>query len=187
MALPSKASFWKVRGIPRVRIRDVRSASKWFQSKADHQISDNIKAEKAFGGKRQVTGMPQIGSMYLYGYHAKWDKTLPTWDKFPLCFIFDIKGPHFWGLNFHYLPIPLRYQLGAALMETYVRSKGNKRDYLKLSYPIIQGVAKAKLYEPATKQYLFTQLKTKFSYIHPDEWAYAVAMPVQRFVRGKPY
>lgn len=187
MALPSKASFWKVRGIPRTRIRDVKDASKWFKSKADHELSDIARADTVFGGKRSTSGMPQIGSMYLWPYFAKWDKQLPTWDRFPLGFIFDIRGKHFWALNFHYLPYNQRYMLGAALMKAYVRSKGNKRDYLKITYPIIQSVAKSKLYEPATKQYLFTQMRGKFSYIHPDEWAYATQMPVQRFVRGNPY
>ena len=187
MALPSKKSFWTTRGIPRTRIRDVKDASKWFNSRADHEMSDLVDAGKAFGGKRQKSGIPQIGSMYLWGYHAKWDKQLPTWDRFPLGFVFDMKGPHFWALNFHYLPIPQRYQLGAALMKQYKKHSGNTRDYLNISYSIIQNVAKARLYETATKQYLFSQMRTKFSYIHPDEWAMAVRIPVQSFVRGKPY
>lgn len=187
MALPSKGSFWTTRGIPRTRIRDVNDAGKWFLSKADHEMSDLAKAETVFGGKRQQSGFPQIGSMYLWGYHAKWDKDLPTWDKFPLGFVFDIKGPHFWALNFHYLPYELRYKLGAALMKLYVQKKGNQRDYLRLSYTLIGQVARSKLFEPCTKQYLFSQMRTKFNYIHPDEWAMATKMPVQSFVRGTPY
>jgi len=187
MALPSKDSFWKVRGIPRTRLKDVRDANKWFLSKADHELSDVAEPETVFGGKRRQSNMPQIGSMYLWGYWAKWDKQLPTWDRFPLGFVFDIKGPHFWALNFHYLPPPMRYQLGAALMKARIKSKGRKEDYLKLSYPIIKSVAKAKLYDPCVKQYLFTQMRSKFHYIHPDEWAYATQMNVEKWRSGKPY
>lgn len=187
MALPSKNSFWAVRGIPRIRIRDVKSAQRWFTSKADHELSDVAKGDKVFGGKRLQSKMPNIGSMYLYGYHAKWDKKLPTWDKFPLTFVLNVYNNGWLGLNFHYLPVPLRYRLGAALMKAYVQGKGNQRDYLKISYPILQNVAKSSLYEPCIKRYLFSQQRTKFHYIHPDEWAYAVAVPVQKFVRGNPY
>lgn len=187
MALPSKKSFWSTRAVPRVSIRDVKDASKWFKSKADHEISDLLDADKVFKGPRQKLAMPKIGHMYMWPYWAKWDKNLPTWDKFPLGFVFDIKGPHFWALNFHYLPPNQRYALGAALMSQYQKHKGNTRDYVKISYPIIASVAKSKLFEPCVKQYLFSQMRGKFSLIHHDEWAYAVKMPVEKWVRGKPY
>lgn len=187
MALPSKKSFWSTRGVPRTSIRDVKDASKWFHSRADHEMSDLVTADKQFKGKRRQMGMPRIGHMYLWPYWAKHDKTLPTWDRFPLGFVFDITKKHFWALNFHYLPVSQRYQLGSALMKQYQKHSGNTRDYVKISYPIIKSVAKSKLYEPCVKQYLFTQLQGKFSLIHPDEWAMAVRMPVEKWRRGRPY
>ena len=187
MALPNKSGFWKNRTFPRTRIKDVKDANRWFLSKADHELSDVAEPEKVWGGKRRQAAMPQIGSMYLWKYWAKWDKSLPTWDMFPMGFVFDIKGPHFWALNFHYLPKPARYQLGAALMKARVRANGRKEDYLKLSYPIIKSVAKAKYFEPATKQYLFTQMRSKFHFIHPDEWALATQLGIEKWRSGKPY
>lgn len=187
MALPNKAGFWKNRTFPRTRLKDVSAANKWFLSKADHELSDIADPDTVWGGRRRQSNLPQIGSMYMWRYKAKHDKTLPTWDMFPLGFIFDMKGPHFWGLNFHYLPPQQRYQLGAALMKARVRAKGRKNDYLKLSFSIIQNVAKAKLYEPCVKQYLFKQMGTKFHYIEPDEWALATQLGIERWKRGKPY
>lgn len=185
--LPTGKKFWLNKHIPRVSIRDVKSASAWFKSKADHEMSGIAKKERRVGGPRKQVVLPQPGSMYMWGYWAKWDATLPTWDKFPMGFIFKRKGIHFWGLNFHYLPPEKRYQLGAALMKQYVEAKGNSRDYLKLSWPLIQAVAKSKLYEPCVKQYLFGQMQTPFSVIEPDEWAMAVQLPIARWRHGKPY
>ena len=186
MKVTGKA-FWNQRHIPRIGIRDVRSAAVWFKSRADHEVSAIAKKERRIAGTRQQVSMPRVGSLYLWGYWAKWDEKLPTWDKFPLGFVFKRKGPHFWGLNFHYLPISQRYLLGSALMKAYVQGKGRQRDYLRLSWPIIQSVARAKLYEPAVKQYLFSQLRTPFSLVTPDEWAMSVALPIARWRHGKPY
>ena len=188
MAIPSKDSFWTTRGIPRIGVRDVSDAARWFASKVDHEMSDL--AINPFKGPRLESGMlrqDNIGSMYVYGYYAKWDKKLPTWDKFPLCFILNVYKDGFLGLNFHYLPIFQRYLLGSELMKNYAKRHGNRRDYVRLSYPILQSIASSSYYEPCIKRYLYKQMRTPFKYVHPDEWAMAVAVPVQRFVRGNPY
>jgi hypothetical protein len=186
MGLPNKQGFWSTNVKPRTRLRDVRAANKWFLSKADRELSDISEPEKIWGGARRKTSMPQIGSMYMWKYWAKHDKTLPTWDRYPVGFVFKIQGPHFWALNFHYLNPVDRFQLGAALMKVMVKAKGNKTEYLKLSWAVITQVAKHSHYEPAAKMYRFDQMQSKHLYIRPDEWAIAVTLGLEKWRKGKP-
>ena len=92
------------------------------------------------------------------------------------------------GLNMHYLPLPQRYALMAALMKTAKPAKQIwEKERMIISYNILQGVARSKLYEPTIKRYLYSQVRSNFSYIEPDEWRIALAMPLQKFVGGLPY
>jgi hypothetical protein len=187
MALPSKNSFWKVNALPRLRQRDARDAVRWFKSKADAEMSDVAKASKQFGANRKKLQKPQIGEMYLYKYWAKWDKTLPTWDQHPLCIPFEYTKNGFMGMNMHYLPVPQRYALMATLMQVATKAKGRQDERLIISHKIIKGLAKVSLYEPTVHRYLWSQLRSPFLYITPDEWRIALAMPVQKWKRGRPY
>lgn len=181
--------FWTKKQFPRLRQRDAMDAVKWFKSRVDAEMSPNRKlpADKR-KWKRKIHQSPQIGNMYIYKYEAKWDKELPTWDRFPLMMVIGKYKDGWLGLNFHYLPLPQRYALMAALMKTVKPANQIwEKERLKLSYEILQGVARSKLFEPTIKRYLFTQVRSPFSYIDPDEWRIALAMPIQKFVRGKPY
>ena len=73
--------FWTRKQFPRLRQRDAIDAQKWFKSRVDAEMSPNRKLptdKRAL--KRKIHQSPQIGSMYIYKYEAKWDKQLPTWD-----------------------------------------------------------------------------------------------------------
>jgi hypothetical protein len=187
MAKPAIKTFWANQAIPRISIKDVEDSSKWFKSRIDHEISSVARPARRIGNKRKKVMKPAIGSMYLWHYDAKHAATLPTWDRFPLGFVFKMTGKHFWALNFHYLPVDKRYLLGAALMKAHVRTEGRERDYLKLSWGIIQSAAKAKLFEPCVKQYLYSQMESPFSLIMPDEWALATSLKLEKWANGKPY
>lgn len=181
--------FWTQKSFPRLRMRDAKNATAWFKSRIDAEMSPNRKLpDDKRKWKRKIHQSPQIGNMYMYAYHAKTDKQLPTWDKFPMMMVINKYKDGWLGINFHYLPLPQRYALMAAMMKVVKPvSQIWEKERLKISYGILQGVAKSKLYEPTIKRYLYGQVRSPFSYIDPDEWRIALAMPTQKFVRGKPY
>jgi len=74
-----------------------------------------------------------------------------------------------------------------ALLTIQTKAKGRERQRLALSYSVLKTVASAKLYEPALKNYLFSQLKSPFNYIEPEEYRIALTVPVQKWRRGRPY
>jgi hypothetical protein len=181
-------AFWTTKSYPRLRMRDAKDATRWFRSKIDAEMSPNRKIPAGRASKRKVHQNPQIGNMYIYKYEAKWDKQLPTWDRFPLDMVIGKYPDGILSLNFHYLPLPQRYALMASLMKLVKPANQIwEKERLKITYAILQGVAKSKLFEPAIKRKLYGQVRSNFSFVEPDEWRMALAMPIQKFVRGKPY
>jgi hypothetical protein len=181
-------NFWTQKRFPRLRIRDSKDAIRWFRSKVDSIESPNRKPVEGRRGKRRIHQNPLVGHLYLYKYEAKWDRILPTWDRFPLCLVINKYADGFLGINFHYLPLPQRYSLMAALFKT-MKPASNIWEYEKLdvTYGILQAVAQSKLYEPCVKRYLYSQMRSPWSVVDLDEAKMALAMPLQSFVRGRPY
>ena len=122
------------------------------------------------------------GEMYLYHYDAKHKDTLPYWDRFPMVFPFKVESNRFWGLNLHYLPLKERAMLMDALYTLSSNSRYDETTRLKMSYEVLNGASKFRLFKPCIKQYLYSQVVSNFLYIYPSEWDMALFLPVERFV-----
>ena len=66
-------------------------------------------------GKR--SNKPFYGRMNMFFYDTKYKKTLPYYDTFPLVLPLEFYSDGFLGINFHYLPIPLRIKLLDGLVD----------------------------------------------------------------------
>ena len=74
----------------------------------------------------------------------------------------------FLGINFHYLPIPLRMKLFETL---------EKKDF-KGDYRALKNIREIK---PTIKHYLRSQMASKFLRLDEEEYAPAIFLPVQDF------
>lgn len=132
----------------------------------------------------RLTNSPDIGSMYMYMYDPKGKDTLPYYDKFPLIFPFRIESDSFWGINLHYLPLPLRAKLMDALYDLKSNTRYDESTKLNLSYEILKSAAKYRYFKPCVKQYLFKQMQSNFIYVYPSEWDVALFLPLERFAKA---
>jgi hypothetical protein len=122
--------------------------------------------------------------MYMYIYDPKFKDTLPFYDRFPLIFPFKVEADRFWGINFHYLPPPLRAKLMDSLYDVANNQRYDETTKLKINYQILNSASKFRYFKPCIKQYLFTQMKSKFVYIYPSEWDIALFLPAERFTKA---
>jgi len=113
---------------------------------------------------------------------AKGRKTLPYYDRLPLIFPFKMVKGGFYGLNMHYLPLPLRAKLMDALYETTNNKAYDETTKLKINYQILSKAAKFEPFKPCVKRYLTSQVQSKFMYVYPSEWDIALFLPTERFV-----
>lgn len=132
----------------------------------------------------RLTRRIRPGNLYMYFYDAKTKDELPFWDRFPMVFPFRVQSDRFWAINLHYLPLPYRAKLMDALYGTRTNSRYDDTTKLRISYQILKSAAKFRYFEPCVKQYLYTQMKSQFFYIEPEEWDVALFLPLERFQKA---
>jgi hypothetical protein len=125
------------------------------------------------------------GSMYMFFYDAKYRKTLPYWDAFPLIIAVGPAEKGFYGMNLHYLPIPLRAKFLDELMNITNNKKYDETTKFKVSYEFLNRAAKFKYFKPCFKHYLTAQVEGNLAYVPPPEWEIATFLPTAQFQGNK--
>lgn len=160
-----------------------RTAREWYRDSAKNV--SNVNERKLLRGEPdRLTSRPMIGSMYMFYYDAKHKDTLPYWDRFPLIFPYKMVKGGFYGLNLHYLPLPLRARLMNGLYETTQNTRYDESTRLKINYQMLNGASRFKGFRPCVKHYLNSQLKSRFMYVYPSEWDIALFLPTERFQKA---
>ena len=135
---------------------------------------------KEFGTPRRLdllrdgrrSGSPSFGQLNMFVYGPKNILTLPYYDTFPLVMPIGGISGGFLGINFHYLPIPLRMRL----LDKVVNFPND------VNY---QGLKRISLLKPTIKKYLNGFVKSEFRIIQPDEFVVASLLPVQNFKKAQ--
>lgn len=162
---------------PFARTKAAARALAWYE--------DLVKKGK--GGKytlkersRQVI---QIGTMYTFHYDPKTKDKLPFYDTNPLVFPIEHYSDGFLGINLHYLPPQQRARLMDTLHSISTDQRYNEKTKLGISYSVLKGMAKARAFEPCVKRYLYSHVRSPFVQLYAPEWAIAVLLPTQKFVK----
>lgn len=160
----------------------------WFQSQVRDLRSVSVKTpQNLMRGDQETKGTRILpGTMIMYIYDPKHKETLPYYDNFPLCLPFKLVPGGFYSLNLHYLPYNLRALLLDRLMQFKTNTTLDEKTRLKFSWQLIDGVSKFAAAKPCVKHYLYDHVKTPFKAVHPQDWATAILLPVEKFVGASP-
>ena len=150
------------------------------------------------GNLRTKNQGPFLGEMNMFMYDAKFKKTLPYWDRFPLVIpIYDRTlhyEPHaeFMGINFHYLSVPLRVVLLNKLVGLYVKNSVIDEDGLELinkklsnSKYFSELILKSPTVLPCIKHYLNPYITSNIRRIKASEFIIACLLPLEDFKSQK--
>ena len=124
---------------------------------------------------------PFFGRLNMFFYDPKLKKTLPYYDRFPLVLPLENYNDGFLGINFHYLPIPLRIKLLDRVVDFSNNTKFDESTRLNVSYNNLKSI---KLIRPTIKRYLAGKVKSRFRRIDADEFTIATLLPVARFSKA---
>ncbi len=169
-------------------IRSTLEAIDWFKETV-HNLESYKKsslAKEYREKKKEITEITdtndrfEVGKMYLFHYNPKGVKTLPYYDTFPLIILMGMERGHFYGINFHYLPVEVRMILLSNLLTKSV-FKGGELERLRVSYDIVKNVTTMKAFKPCFKQYLMSHVKGSIKLIQPSDWGFAAALPIEVF------
>lgn len=161
------------------RTQDARD---WFRETAK-KISRLNERELMRGDTSRLTNKTIIGSMYMYYYDPKYKEELEYYDRFPLVFPFRRVPGGFYGLNLHYLPLPLRARLMDGLYDYANNSRYDESTKIKMNFSLLQSVSKLKFFAPCVKHYLDEHVRSRFMYVYPSEWDVALFLPTERFAK----
>ena len=87
----------------------------------------------------------------------------------------------FLGINFHYLPIPLRVKLLDRLVDFSNNTAFDESTRLVVDYQKLKSI---QLIKPTIQKSLAGQTKSQFRRIDADEFTIATLLPVQRFKKA---
>jgi hypothetical protein len=130
-------------------------------------------------GKR--ASRPFFGRLNMFFYDPKHKKKLPYYDTFPLVLPIERYPDGFLGINFHYLPIPLRVRLLDRLVDFSNNEEFDETTTIDADYARLKNI---NLIKPTIHRYLAGQTKSDFRRIDADEFTVAVLLPVQRFKKA---
>lgn len=156
----------------------------WFRQQATLLRKEGITPQRVYQNSGTYIGSIRPGNLYMFFYDPKTKDKLPYYDRFPMVFPFSKTENGFIGLNLHYLSYRFRIILLDNLLK-FKNSKGlDETTRLKLSWNLIQGIAKHSLAQPCVKSYLSDHMMTQLKIITPTEWTSALMMPVESFAKA---
>lgn len=138
----------------------------WYKKKVA-DLSNRISAARLMRSGK-LKNAPSFNKLHFFRYDPKLKAVLPYYDTFPLVMPIQSAPGGFLGINFHYLPIPLRMRL----LET-LDKRGFRGDYRKL-----KNIREIK---PTLKHYLRRQFVSGFLELEEDDYAPSIFMPVAQF------
>ena len=138
----------------------------WYKKKVA-DLSNRISAARLMRSGK-LKNAPSFNKLHFFRYDPKLKAVLPYYDTFPLVMPIQSAPGGFLGINFHYLPIPLRMRL----LET-LDKRGFRGNYSKL-----KNIREIK---PTLKHYLRRQFVSGFLELEEDDYAPSIFMPVAQF------
>lgn len=160
-----------------------QAAREWYRDQAKRIPRSQTQEGRLIRemGAERYENRFRIGHMYMFIYNPKHKDTLPYYDRFPLIFPINRAKGGFLGINFHYLPLPLRAKLMDALYDVTSNDRFDETTRIRASYSILSSAMKYKEFKPTVKHYLANHVVSRLTYINPAEWDVALFLPTERF------
>lgn len=157
---------------------------KWFRDRVRTIGGENARDTLLKDAQKNslTRSRPSPGYMYSFIYDAKHKDKLPYFDAFPLILMVGPAKGGFYGINLHYIPPAARARFFDELLKIANNKSYNQRTKFGLSYQLLNSSSKYKLFKPAFKHYLFSQVQSKLALIPADEWEAALFLPSANFI-----
>lgn len=155
--------------------------TKWINTKAMDLTTGTV--QKRLLNSKRASGSTTIGNLYFYKYDPRHKAKLLIYDKYPMAFPIKMYGDGFLGVNMHYLPIGQRKQFVKSIQEYKETSDLSRID---VGAELINELEKTgriyKIMPEAVHRYLFTQVRSRFIQILPEEYEKAVQLKIDEWV-----
>lgn len=180
--LPEQSILDKVRNDPKYSV--IRSTD-WFRKKIAELGGNSPSAKydllKTTKEKQVTRFLP--GCMYMFKYDPKTKDDLPYYDIFPCSLIFSVEGNLVRGINFHYLPIPIRAKLYDKLWQIMMVYRNNQQQCKRITWKFLSNVSKFPEVRACVRSYLYSHIQSKLIRVDIDDMKTAILLPVEAFAK----
>lgn len=159
-----------------------RKSYRWYQNEIRSLGITQNYGRRLLQSERLVTNVLP-GSMYLFLYDPKHKATLPYYDVLPLVLPFRPMPDGFIGINLHYLPYMMRYNLLGELSKL-ADKKTTETNRINLSWRLLESSSKYLAATSCVKRYLTSNVKSKFLRIEYPNWTMAAMLPIEGFQKS---
>ena len=154
---------------------------KWYRDRV--RALGQLKAKQIIiAGKKDANARvrPTYGMLNLFHYRPLTDERLPYYDIFPLVLPLAPRSTGgFTGLNFHYLPVPMRVRL----LEIIAAGFGDETTQrMNVTYSKIKRFSYIK---PTVRRYKAKAVGSLFLQIPLEDMLVGALLPVQVFYKGR--
>ena len=153
-------------------------STEWYREKIK-EFGTPTSLDLIRDGKRSTK--PHFGRLNMFIYSPRDAKKLPYYDTFPLVLPLEQYNDGFLGINFHYLPIPLRMRLLDRIVDFSSNTQFDENTVLNVTYNKVKSI---RLIRPTIHKYLAGYTRSQFRRIDADELTIATLLPVQRFKKA---
>ena len=157
---------------------DQKRSLNWYRGKVKELVRGANPPEVMDGKTRK---RPSVGQMNFFIYDPKYKEELPYYDRFPLIFPIEFYDNGFLGINFHYLPLPVRARLLDKLTDFASNDKFDETTrFTGLNWKALSRIPEVK---PCVKRYLTSHVRSPFRVLTGEEVPIAIFLPVSRFAK----
>jgi len=143
---------------------------------------DIVKNEIRKDTKPMVTKNLRPGSLVFFTYNAKFKQA--RWDKTPMVFVLSLSQSYMLGLNFHYLPVPMRRILYKFLWQKYGKQI-EQHKHIVFNWSEIKPFV-IKLAAPVLRLYIRKRISNRGISIPYEKQMDAIELRVESFIPGSP-
>jgi hypothetical protein len=154
-----------------------KASMKWFRD----NVSNARVSRASLIADGPTRAGHQYGNMYNFMYDPKTKKSLPYYDRFPLCIPVQKAKGGFYGLNLHYLHPVIRAKFLDALYDITNNDKFDRTTKMKMSYSLLKSASNMRYFKPCFKHYLSEHVNSKLLLIEPADWEIAIFLPTESF------
>lgn len=162
-----------------------RQAEAWYKNIIRNFVTNPKAIVK--NGIGTIDKFPTIGRLEMYWYDPKWKKKLPYYDTFPLVVPIEHYMDGWLGLNLHYLAPPVRSIFFDQLLSVASDKKVNAQTSIMVNYDLLKNIGRFAAFKPCIKRYLASHVRSPILNLDPREWRTVVPLPLQKFVKGRPW
>lgn len=160
--------------------KEVDKSRDWYREKASEV--DRLNSNDVIRNATELhVKYQRLGHVYLFRYDPKFKDQLPYYDRYPVIIVLNRTSEHTLGLNMHYLP----FQFRAALMDQLYNYVTGEEDNakIKITYDILSTNSRLRFYKPCLRQYLNSQVRSRFVHVNVNEWDTSMFLPLQKFAK----